>query len=97
MQALTQIAWQDGVQSSRPQHSSEHCRCWAEVEQASCARAAWGAMNASAPAQTAANRTHRVDMTNLQPSGLALERTIASGVRARHPRAAHNAPQVLRE
>ncbi len=65
MQALTQMAWQDGVQSSRPQHSMEHCLCWAEVEQASCALPACGNATAANAAAHTANRTHRLDIVHL--------------------------------
>jgi hypothetical protein len=95
MQALTQMAWQDGVQSSRPQHSSEHCLCWAELEQASCALPTCGNASVSAPAHTA-NRTHRIDIVLLHQAG-SRAGTLASGALPRHPRALHCATQVLRK
>jgi hypothetical protein len=62
MQALTQMAWQDGVQSSRPQHSSEHCLCWAEDAHGSCALPDCGNATATNAIAQAANRTHRLDI-----------------------------------
>ena len=62
MQARTQSAWQDGAQDVRPQHCTEHCRCWAEELQASCAALASGRTTVAAAATATDSQFIRNDI-----------------------------------